>query len=69
MFEYILHPIFFYYCQQILYALRGFSLLSPIIDVSGDIGDDEGSFQFSPGGELASPLYVHITLAKDTGAE
>ena len=42
-------------------------MLSLLNDGSVDNVADEGSFQFSPESELASPLYVHITLA--TGAE
>ena len=51
----------FYFCQQALFELRVSSLLSLIDDASVDIVDDEGSFQFSPEGELASPLYVRFT--------
>ena len=69
IFEYILHPIFFYYCQQVLFTLRVSSLLSPLNDASGDIVVDEGSFQFSPEAEFTSPLYVHITLAANTETE
>ena len=69
IFEYILHPIFFYYCQQVLFTLRVSSLLSPLNDASGDIVADEGSFQFSPEAEFTSPLYVHITLAANTETE
>ena len=59
----------FFYCQQVLFTLRVSSLLSPLNDVSVDIVGDEGSFQFSPEAEFASPLYVHINLATDTEAE
>ena len=64
MFEYILHSIYF-----ILLPTRVSSLLSPLNYASGDIVDDEGSFQFSPEAEFTSPSYVHITLATDTEAE
>ena len=56
IFEYILHPIFFYYCQQVLFTLRVSSLLSPLNHASGDIVVDDGSFQFSPEAEFTSPL-------------
>ena len=51
-----------------LFTLRVSSLLSPLNDGSGDIVDDEGSFQFSPEPELTSALHVHSTLATDTEA-
>ena len=61
--------LFFYYYQQVLFALRVFSLLLPSSDSSGDIVDGEGSFQFSSKAEFTSPLYVHITIATDTQIE
>ena len=42
---------------------------SPLNDASGDIVDDEISFQFSSEDKFTSPLYVHITLATYTEAE
>ena len=65
----IRRPIILYYCQRILFTLRVSSLLSPLNDASGDIVDEEASFQFSPEAEFTSPLYVHITLATNTEAE
>ena len=62
-------PFIFYYCQQVLFSLRVSSLLFSLNDVSVDLVDDEGSFQFSPEAEFKRPLYVHITLATDTEAE
>ena len=59
----------FYYWQQVLFTLRGSSLLSPYNDAFVDIIDYEGSFQFSPETKFTSPLYVHITLAAETEAE
>ena len=59
----------FYFCQQVLFTLRVSSLLSPLIDASVDIANDEGSFQFSPEAKFTSPLYIHITFATDTEAE
>ena len=59
----------FYYCQQVLFTLRGSSLLSLLNDASVDIVDDEGSFQFSLGAEFISHLYVQINLKTDTEAE
>ena len=48
-FEYILHTIyFFHFFKQALFTLGVSSLLSPLNDVSDDIVDDEGYFQFSP---------------------
>ena len=49
-------PFIFYYFQQVLFTLRVSSLLSPLNDASGDIIDDEGSFQFSAETEFTSPL-------------
>ena len=49
--------------------LRVSSLLLSLNDASGDLANDEGSFQFSPEAEFTLPLYVHITLAADTEAE
>ena len=51
----------FYYCKQVLFALRVSPLLSPLNDASVDIFDDEGSFQFPPEAEFASLLYVLLT--------
>ena len=62
-------PFILYYCQQVLFTLRFSSLLSPLNDASVDIVDNEGSLQFSREAELASPSYVHISLAADTDAE
>ena len=62
-------PFIFYYCQQVLFALRVSSLLLPLNDAPGDIVDDKDSFQFSPEDEFTSPWYVHITFATDTEAE
>ena len=62
-------PFIFYYCQQVLFTIRVSLLLSLLNDASVSIVDDEGSFQFSPEAEFASPLYVHINLATDTEAE
>ena len=56
IFEYILYPIYFFYCQQISFTLRVSSLLSLLNDTSVDIVDDEGSFQFSSKIEFTSPL-------------
>ena len=56
-------PFIFYYCQQVLFTIRVSLLLSLLNDASVSIVDDEGSFQFSPEAEFASPLYVHIILA------
>ena len=44
-------------------------MLSPLNDVSVDIADDEGSFQFSPEAKFTSSLYIHITFATDAEAE
>ena len=44
-------------------------MLSPLNDASVDIVDDEGSFQFSPEAEFASPLHIHATLPTDTEAK
>ena len=62
-------PFISYYCQQNLFALRVFSLLSSLNDASVHIADDEGSSQFSPEVEVALHLYVQITLATGTEAE
>ena len=55
-----------FYIQQVLFALKVSSLLSPLNDTSIDIVDDKGSFQFFLEGEFTSTLYVHVTLATDT---
>ena len=62
-------PFISYYCQQNLFALRVFSLLSPLNDASVDIVDGEDSCQFSSEVEVALDLYVHITLPTGTEAE
>ena len=59
----------FYYCQQVLFALRISSLLPLLNEASVHSVDDGGSFQFSPEAESTSHLYVHITLATDTEVE
>ena len=59
IFEYILHPI-------LLFTLRISSLPSLLNDAYSDTIDDENFFQFSLEVELASPLYVHITLVTDS---
>ena len=56
----------FYYCQQVLSTLKVSSSLEPLNDTSVDV---EGSFQLSFEAEFISPLFAHITFAKDTEAE
>ena len=69
MCEYDLCPIFSYYCWQTLFTLRDFVLQSSSSnDASVDFADDKGPFEFSPIAEFTSPLYVHITIARDTEA-
>ena len=46
----------FYYRQQALFTLKVSSFLWPLNDVSVDIVDDEGSFQFSHETEFTSHL-------------
>ena len=46
----------FCYCQQVLFTWRVYSLLSLLNNISADIIDDEGSFQFSSEAEFTSPL-------------
>ena len=62
-------PFIFYYCQQFIFTLQVPSLLLPLNDISVEMVDVEGSFQFSLEAEFKSLLYVHITLATDTEAE
>ena len=56
-----------YYCQ--LFVLRVSSLLSSLIDASGEIFDNKDSCKFSPEAGFTSPLYVPTTLVTDTEAE
>ena len=63
IFEYISYPIYFYYCQQVLFTLK---VSSPLNDTSVGF---EASFQFSREVEFLSLLYVHITLPTDTEGE
>ena len=45
--------------------LRVFLLLSSLNDVSVDIVNNEGSFEFSRKAEFISPVHAHITVATD----
>ena len=49
--------------------IKIFFITITINDVSVDIADDEGSFQFSPETEFTPPFYVHITFATDAEVE
>ena len=69
IFEYILHRIYFLLMPISLFTSRVSSLLSLLIDASGNIFDDEGSFLFSLEAEFTSPLYVRIIFATDTELE
>ena len=70
MLEHNLYPILFaIITDKILFTLRASLLLSSSSnDVSADISDDEGSFEFFLKAEFTSHMYIHITLAIDTEA-
>ena len=61
-----LQPIYVLLLPTSFIYIKVSSLLLPLNDASGDIVDDESSFQFSSEVEFISSLYVHITLAADT---
>ena len=65
MFEYDLYPIYVLLLLTKFIHLRVFLLLSSLNDVSVDIVNNEGSFEFSRKAEFASPVHAHITLATD----